>query len=45
VRPVQRCSKYLLGIALTHDGLRDNDLRPLLRHYFVAAPKLVEVDC
>lgn len=36
VRPVERCSKYLLGMALTTGGLRDNDLRPLLRRYFVA---------
>jgi len=34
VRPVTGCSKYLLGMALTNDGMRDNDLRPLLRRYF-----------
>jgi len=36
VRPVSGCSKYLIGIALTRDGVRDNDLRPLLRRYFVS---------
>lgn len=38
VRPVDRCSKYLLGMALTAGGLRDNDLRPLLRGYFTPGP-------
>ncbi len=37
VRPVERCSKYLLGMALTTGDLRDNDLRPLLRRYFTPA--------
>lgn len=39
VRPVKGCSKYLLGMALTRDGVRDNNLRPLLRHYFAADPR------
>ena len=37
-RPVNGCSKYLLGTALAHSGVRDNDLRPLLRRYFTTAP-------
>ena len=37
-RPVKSCSKYLLGTALTRDGVRDNDLRPLLRRYFTRTP-------
>lgn len=37
VRPVRSCSKYLIGMALTTDGVRDNDLRPLLRRFFTAA--------
>jgi hypothetical protein len=37
VRPVNGCSKYLLGMALTRDGVRDNNLRPLLRRYFTPA--------
>jgi hypothetical protein len=36
-RPVTGCSKYLLGMALTRDGVRDNDVRPLLRRYFTRA--------
>jgi len=36
VRPVNGCSKYLLGMALTRDGVRDNNLRPLLRRYFAS---------
>lgn len=38
VRPVAGCSKYLLGMSLTRDGVRDNNLRPLLRRYFAADP-------
>ena len=37
VRPVNGCSKYLLGMALTRAGVRDNNLRPLLRRYFTPA--------
>lgn len=37
VRPVDSCSKYLLGMALTRHGVRDNNLRPLLRRYFTPA--------
>jgi hypothetical protein len=37
VRPVDSCSKYLLGMALTRYGVRDNNLRPLLRRYFTPA--------
>lgn len=36
VRPVKGCSKYLLGMSLTRDAVRDNNLRPLLRRYFAA---------
>ena len=37
VRPIDGCSRYLLGMALTRDGVRDNHLRPLLRDYFTAS--------
>jgi hypothetical protein len=37
VRPVQSCSKYCLGVALTHPELRNNPFRPLIRHHFDAA--------
>jgi VTC domain len=40
VRPVNGCSKYLLGMALTREGVRDNNLRPLLRRYFTPANAL-----
>ncbi len=38
VRPVNGCSKYLLGMALTRSGMRDNDLRRLLGRYFEPEP-------
>jgi hypothetical protein len=34
VRPVCRCSKYGLGIALTRSGVVSNPYRPLLRRHF-----------
>jgi VTC domain len=36
-RPVEQCSKYCLGIALTHPGVRRNSLLPLLRRHFTTA--------
>jgi hypothetical protein len=33
-RPVQSCSKYCLGVALTHSGLRDNPFRSLIANHF-----------
>lgn len=36
-RPVDRCSKYCLGVALTHPGQRVNDLLPLIRRFFEPA--------
>jgi hypothetical protein len=36
-RPVRGCSKYCLGIGLTHAGVRRNALLPLLRRHFAAA--------
>jgi len=33
-RPVEGCSKYCLGVALTHPGVRRNALLPLLRRHF-----------
>ena len=35
-RPVSGCSKYALGIALTHPGVNANPYRPLLRRHFEA---------
>jgi hypothetical protein len=35
-RPAERCSKYCLGVALTHPGVRRNTLLPLLRRHFAA---------
>jgi hypothetical protein len=32
------CSKYCLGIALTHPEVADNDFRGLLRRHFLAGP-------
>jgi VTC domain-containing protein len=37
IRPVQTCSKYCLGVALTHPEVRDNPFRPLIRKHFAAA--------
>ncbi len=37
-RPVNGCSKYLLGTALARGGVRDNDLQPLLRRNFTTVP-------
>jgi hypothetical protein len=34
VRPVQSCSKYSLGVALTHPELPNNTFRPLIRRHF-----------
>ena len=34
VRPVGSCSKYCLGVALAHPGVRDNEWRRLLRDHF-----------
>jgi hypothetical protein len=33
-RSVQGCSKYCLGVALTHSGLRDNPFRSLILNHF-----------
>ncbi len=38
VRPVTRCSKYSLGIALANPELPTNPYRPLLRRYFDPTP-------
>jgi hypothetical protein len=38
-RPVERFSKYLLGVALNRDDVRDNDMRPLLRRHFERAAR------
>jgi len=35
-RPVADCSKYCLGIGLTHPGASANRFRPLMRRYFTA---------
>lgn len=35
IRPVALCSKYCLGVAMTHAEVHSNALRPLLRRYFV----------
>jgi len=40
-RPVADCSKYCLGVTLTHPGMPANALRPLLRRYF-ASPEADE---
>ena len=37
VRPVADCSKYCLGVALTHVDVRANPLRPLLSRHFERA--------
>jgi len=37
VRPVERFSKYLLGIAINRADVRDNDMKPLLRCHFVVS--------
>jgi hypothetical protein len=34
VRPVQSCSKYCIGIALTHPDIHDNRFRRLIRNHF-----------
>jgi hypothetical protein len=34
VRPVASCSKYCLGVALTHPNMRDNSFRRLIRRHF-----------
>ncbi len=36
VRPVERFSKYLLGVALGRSDVRDNDMKCLLRRHFIA---------
>lgn len=37
-RPLKMCSKYCLGVALSHPGLPTNPYRPLLRRYFDTQP-------
>jgi hypothetical protein len=39
VRPITSCSKFCLGVALTHPELRDNPFRPLIRRHFDARPQ------
>jgi hypothetical protein len=39
-RPEPACSKYCLGVALTHPGVSSNWLRPLLRQHFEAVRNL-----
>jgi hypothetical protein len=39
-RPV-RCSKYCVGIAMTHEGVKTNGFKRLLRRYFIAEPEPV----
>ena len=38
-RPVTMCSKYCLGVALTHPGLPTHLFGPLLRRHFDATPQ------
>ena len=40
-RTVSMCSKYCLGVALTHDGLPTHLFGPLLRRHFDATPHRV----
>ena len=40
-RPVTMCSKYCLGVALTHPGLPTHLFGPLLRRHFDATPHRV----
>ncbi len=37
-RPLTMCSKYCLGVALSHPGLPTNPYRPLLRRHFDETP-------
>ncbi|MGH2988044.1 MAG: VTC domain-containing protein [Solirubrobacterales bacterium] len=37
-RPVKRCSKYCLGVALTRPAQRANDFLPLMRRFFGPGP-------
>ena len=37
-RPLTRCSKYSLGVALANPALPTNPYRPLLRRYFDSTP-------
>lgn len=37
IRPVERCSKYCIGLALAQPEVRANHFRPLLRRYFEPA--------
>jgi len=37
-RPLGTCSKYCLGIGFTNPAARSNEMRPLLRRHFRAAP-------
>jgi len=42
-RPERNCSKYCLGIGLTHPGVKSNPFRHLLRRHFTALPAAVAV--
>jgi hypothetical protein len=45
VRPVESCSKYCLGVALTHPDVRDNSFRRLIRRHFRGAGALGQPQC
>jgi len=45
VRPVESCSKYCLGVALTHADVRDNSFRRLIRRHFRRPDALGQPRC
>ncbi len=45
VRPVASCSKYCLGVALTHPDVRDNSFRRLIRRHFRGPDALGQPTC
>ena len=44
-RPVESCSKYCLGVALTHPDVRDNGFRRLIRRHFRGPGALGQPEC